>query len=178
MAEKRTIARPYAQAVFAIAEEQNALKAWSEMLAAAATVAAHPDVLPLYGNPRFDRDALAGLFLDICGDALSERGRNLIKVLAENDRLMVLPEIAALYETARAEAESTVKAQVVSATTLSDAQKQTIAEALKRRLGRDVSLECSVDEALVGGAIIRAGDLVIDGSVVGKLERLRSQLLH
>lgn len=178
MAEKTTIARPYAQAIFAIAQEQGDLKGWSAILELAAAVASDPDMVAVIDNPRLTKAQVTDLFVDICGDTLSDVAKNMIRVLADNHRLAFLPEIAALYEIERANAERTVKAEVVSATKLSDAQKKGIAEALKKRLGREVTLDCKIDESMLGGAIIRAGDVVIDGSVVGRLEKLSHQLLH
>lgn len=178
MAENITIARPYAQAIFSLAQEQGDLKGWSEMLQFAAAVAADEEMVAVIDSPRFDSGQLADLFIEICGDKLNDAGKNMVRVLAENDRLNVLPEVAELFEAERAAVEGTIVAEVTSATQLNDAQQQSIAEALKKRLGRDVTLECQIDESLLGGAIIRAGDVVIDGSVVGKLEKLTSALAH
>ena len=178
MAEKTTIARPYAQATLALAKEQNALQQWSDMLQFASAVAADEEMAALIDSPKLSSVQLADLFIDICGDKLNEHGKNFIRVLAENDRLDVLSEITALFEIERAQSEGTIEAQVVSAVELNDAQKGSITESLKKRLGRDVTLNCSVDPAIVGGAIIRAGDVVIDGSVMGKLEKLATTLKH
>lgn len=178
MAEKTTIARPYAQATLALAKEQNALQQWSEMLQFASAVAADEEMAAIIASPKLSSEQLAGLFLDICGDKLNEHGKNMIRVLAENDRLDVLAEITELFEIERAQSEGTIEAQVISAVELSDAQKSGITESLKKRLGRDVTLNCSVDPAIVGGAIIRAGDVVIDGSVTGKLDKLATALKH
>jgi F-type H+-transporting ATPase subunit delta len=178
MAEKTTIARPYAQATLALAKEQNALQQWSDMLQYASTVAADSELAALIASPRLSSEQVAGLFLDICGDKLNEHGKNMIRVLADNDRLDVLPEITALFEIERAQSEGTIEAQVISAIELSASQKSSITESLKKRLGRDVTLNCRVDAAIVGGAIIRAGDVVIDGSVIGKLDKLASALKH
>lgn len=178
MAEKTTIARPYAQATLALAKEQNALQQWSDMLHYASAVAADEDMAALIASPRLGSEQLAGLFLDICGDKLNEHGRNMIRVLAANDRLDVVAEITELFDIERALSEGMVEAEVISAIELSAAQKSSITESLKKRLGRDVTLNCRVDAAIVGGAIIRAGDVVIDGSVIGKLDKLASALKH
>jgi F-type H+-transporting ATPase subunit delta len=178
MAEKTTIARPYAQAILALAKEQNALQQWSDMLQFAAAVAADEEMAAIIASPKLSSEQLAELFLDICGDKLNEHGKNMIRVLAENDRLDTLTEITALFEIERAQSEGIIEAQVVSAVELNDAQKSGITESLKKRLGRDVTLNCSVDASIVGGAIIRAGDVVIDGSVTGKLEELATALKH
>jgi len=113
-----------------------------------------------------------------CGEDIGEAEKNLLAMLAENERLSQLPMIAALYNQSRDEAEGTVEAEVISALPLSEAQKTAITNALKARLGRDVQLDCSVNEDLVGGAVIRAGDLVIDGSAVEHLRQLSSALVH
>lgn len=178
MAEKITIARPYAQAIFDLAQEQGELTGWSEMLALAAAIASNEEMAAVIDNPKLGSEQLAELFIDICGEGLNEHGKNLIRTLAENDRIAFLPEIAELYEVARAQAEGSIQAEVVSASALNDAQQAAIAEALKNRLGREVTLECKIDESLIGGAVIRAGDMVIDGSVVGKLDKLATELMH
>ena len=178
MAELTTLARPYAQAVFRLAQEQQALPRWSDMLALAAHVAADPGVRRLLDNPRMSSAQLSELFVEIGGDRLDEGGRNLIRVLAEARRLTVLPEIFGLFEQLKNAAEGAIQAQLITAFPATDAQKQTIAAALKQRFGRDVQLEYITDPTLVGGAVVRAGDLVIDGSVRGKLARLGTALNH
>lgn len=178
MAESTTIARPYAQAAFDLAREQNALARWSEMLQVAAQVAADAQMTALIKSPHIARDDLVQVFLDVGGAMLDEQGRNLIRTLAANKRLELLPDIAALFEMLRADAEGTVEAEVVSALPVSDAQQAVIADALARRLGRKVALRCRTDEELLGGAIIRAGDLVIDGSARGHLNKLATALLR
>ncbi len=193
MAEKQTAARPYAEAVFALARERDALQAWSETLARAAAVARDEGMARLAANPRVERARFLGLFLDICGDVpgrtsvagdrmsgatnrLSAEGANFIRLLVENRRLALLPEIAALYENLKAEAEARIEATVVSAFALDTAQRKGIEQALQRRFGRAVQLTTEVDRQLVGGIVIRAGDLVIDGSVRGRLAALASEL--
>jgi F-type H+-transporting ATPase subunit delta len=176
MAEKTTIARPYAQAVFELAQSQKELPRWSEVLQLAATVAADERIAVLFGNPSLDKDKVTQLFLDICGDKLNAAAQNLIRLLMENDRMEVLTEIAGLYEGYRAEAERTVEANVISAAPLDEAQKQQIIASLKARLGREVTLSCETDDTLLGGAIIRAGDIVIDGSVTQQLAKLQVAL--
>lgn len=178
MAEKTTIARPYAQAAFELAQERDALAHWSGLLAVAAGAATHPEMAALLDNPRVPREQVVDLLIEVCGDGLDEDGRNLIRVLAVNRRLGLLPDIVRLYEEARAEAEGAVEAEVVSARPLDDAQQSKLADALAKRLGRKVTLRCETDDKLLGGAIIRAGDLVIDGSAMTRLERLREELRH
>ena len=181
MAESTTIARPYAQAAIKLAQQNQALPAWSEMLGVAAVVAADVGMRKLLDNPRVTPTQLAELFVDICGDRLNrlnDDGRNMLRLLAERRRLVLLPEIFGLYEQFKNEAEGAVQAQLISAFPATDAQKQTIAAALKQRFGRDVQMEYVTDPTLMGGAVVRAGDLVIDGSVRGKLTRLGAALNH
>ena len=181
MAESTTIARPYAQAAIKLAQQNQALPAWSEMLGVAAVVAADAGMRKLLDNPRVTPTQLAELFVDICGDRLNrlnDDGRNMLRLLAERRRLVLLPEIFGLYEQFKNEAEGAVQAQLITAFPATDAQKQTIAAALKQRFGRDVQMEYVTDPTLMGGAVVRAGDLVIDGSVRGKLTRLGAALNH
>ena len=127
----------------------------------------------MQASPLLKPDALV---VDVCGKKLDKAGQDMIRVLVDNDRLELLPEIFRQYETYRAEAEKVVKAHVTSAFPVSSKQKSDIISALKKRLGREVTLECEVDKSLLGGAIIRAGDMVIDGSITGHLDRLTHAL--
>ena len=172
MAEKVTIARPYAKAAFAYAEQQKALARWSELLAAAAAFVQDASVARLLSSPSVSPQQLADLVADGSGLQPKESARNFISTLAENRRLGFLPEIAAMYETLRADAENVADVQVTSAVPLDEAQRTRLTSALKLRLKRDVRLHCDVDASLVGGAIVRSGDLVIDGSLKGRIERL------
>jgi len=178
MAEKSTLARPYANAIFDLAREQGNLKKWSEMLQLIAVVAEDAVMQALIANPEFARSKLEALFLDICGDGLDEQGRNLVRLLVENRRLDVAPQIAELYEARRAEAEGTVDVEVVSAFALDEAMQSQLAAALERRLGRKVNLRVKIDASLIGGVQVRAGDLVIDASITGRLEQLANTLMH
>jgi F-type H+-transporting ATPase subunit delta len=176
MAEKSTIARPYAEAAFEVAQAQGQLQQWSDMLQAAAQITADPDMQSLIGNTSVGKAQVAELIVEVAGKAMDAQGANLIKLLAENRRLGVVAEIAAQFETLKAEAEKTIEAEIVSATEVNPAQQSLIAAKLKARLGREVSLKCTVDESLMGGAIIKAGDMVIDGSVSGQLNKLSVEL--
>ena len=178
MAENVTIARPYAQAILELAREKNAYAGWSDMLGLMAAVAADADMTRLLDDPRLTENRIAGLLVDVCGDRIDDDGRNLIRVLAENRRVGVIAEIFSTYEKLRQEAEGAVEAELISAYPVTDAQREKISAALSRRLDRQVELTCTVDRDLLGGAIIRAGDLVIDGSVQGKLKRLSTELGH
>ena len=178
MAERTTIARPYAAAAFNVAKQEGAFKQWSEMLLLAAYITGYPDVIGLLGDPRIARADVVSLVRDIAGTKFSETMQNLVAVLGENRRLACLADIAAQYEALRAEAERTVEAKVYSAYPLGEAEKQHLAGSLAKRLGRTVTLVCEIDTSLIGGAIIRAGDLVIDGSVRGQVDRLAVVLAH
>ncbi len=176
MAEKSTIARPYAEAVFQLAKANKQLKEWSDMLQAVTLIATNADMQGIIGNTSVNKAQLAQLVNDVAGDVMTDSGRNLIKLLAENRRMDVLTEITAQFEALKAEAEKTVEAEMVCAHKVSAKQQSMIAKKLKARLGREVSLKCTVDESLMGGAIIKAGDMVIDGSVSGQLNKLSVEL--
>jgi len=172
MAERLTIARPYAKAVFQLARSQKRMPQWSEALASAARIIADPRAHTLLGNPGVSNEQLVGLVTGVAGASLDEQGRNLIATLAANRRLGFLPEIAARFEQLRAEAERTVDVTVTSAVELSPAQQQHYTDAMRKRLDREVRLHCELDPSLLGGAVVRAGDLVIDGSVRAELAQL------
>jgi len=174
MAELITIARPYAEAVFKRAGETNRLPAWSDALALMAAIATDETMAAVIAGVKFSKAQLADLFNDVAGDKLDQEAKNLVKLLTENGRLALVPEIAALYEAHRAEAEGSIDAEIISAYAVSDAQRKKVAQSLKARMGKEINLSVTIDESLVGGAIIRAGDMVIDGSVSGKLVKLAS----
>lgn len=174
MAESATLARPYARAAFEYAQEHQALAPWSEFLAAAAAVVRDERVQPLIGNPHVTGEQLTDLVMDVAGRGAGEHAHSFLRVLVDNGRLDLLPEIAAQYEVLRAEVENTVDVTITSAIELSAEQREKFAASLKKRFGRNVRLHCEVDPRLIGGAVVRAGDLHIDGSLQGKLERLRS----
>lgn len=178
MSEFITIARPYARAAFEYARAQNAVDAWSDNLGLLAAVVKDPAVQALLSSPRLSRQQRAELLIRICGDELDESGKNLIHLLAENGRLKALPEIAGQYEVYRAELEGTVDAMLLSAQAVSQEQLKKVAKALETRLGKKVNLQSEVDESLIGGAIIKAGDVVIDGSLKSRLEKLSAAILH
>ena len=175
MAEKATIARPYARAAFDFARSHEGLATWSAALSAAAQVVADPQVVPLLANPQVSTKKVTGLVAEAAG-AGEGPVRNFLDLLAENSRLGLLPEIAAQYEALRTEAEKVADVEVVSAMELDAAQQERLAAALRHRLGRDVRMHTRTDASLIGGAIVRAGDLVIDGSLKGRLERLASEM--
>ncbi|MDD9852060.1 MAG: F0F1 ATP synthase subunit delta [Gammaproteobacteria bacterium] len=171
-----SIARPYAEAVFALAQEANDFDRWSAFLARAAVVAADAQVVRLIQDPRVAQETLFGIVADLSVKGEGEAQRNFLRLLIANRRARALPDIAAQFEKLRAEAEGTVDAELVTAFAVSDAQKEKIAAALGRKLGRKVRLNVSEDGDLIGGAIVRAGDMVIDASVRGQLEQLKNAL--
>ncbi|MDB6162928.1 MAG: synthase subunit delta [Xanthomonadaceae bacterium] len=173
MSQALTLARPYARAAFASAREAGTLAAWSDSLEFAARIAADPQVASLLGNPRLVAADAVGL---LSPDGAHPDFANFLALLAENHRLQLLPEVAGLFAGLRAEAERVIKARVTSATMLPDAELATITAALRKRFGQDVDVDTAVDATLIGGAVITAGDVVIDGSLRGKLERLQSAL--
>jgi len=148
------------------------------MLGLLAGIADDADIHELIESPHVSAPQLADLFIKVGGERLNEKCANFVRVLAGNGRLSLLPEIAALFEIQRRDAEGTIQAEMVTAFAATGAQQASVVESLRKRLGREIELTCSIEPGLIGGAIIRAGDLVIDGSVRGKLERLGSILAH
>jgi F-type H+-transporting ATPase subunit delta len=176
MADKSTIARPYAKAAFQEARDRKRLGPWSEALQTAAAVVSDSRVEALLGNPRVTPEELAAFVSETAGPQLDEEGRNFVRTLADNRRLSLLPEISARFDELKDEAEGVVDVTVTSAAPLDDSQRGKLAAALERRLGRSVRLQCATDPALIGGAVLRAGDMVIDGSLRGRLERIAYEL--
>lgn len=177
MAEVSTIARPYALAAFKQANEEKKLGEWSEMIEALALIVSDPLMKGLIANPGVKRDQLADLVIDVAGKALSDTGKNFVRVLLEKNRLKYLPEVRRIFEEERAESEGRSKVEVTSAFDLNDDQKKKITSAMSKRLGTKVDLSVKVDDALIGGVVIRAGDLVIDASLRGRMSRLANTLL-
>jgi F-type H+-transporting ATPase subunit delta len=176
MADRLTIARPYARAAFEEARQNGGLAPWSQALQAAALVVKDSRVARLLDNPRVTAEELAQLVDEIAAVPLGEHGANFVRMLADNHRLGYLPEIAELFDTLKDDAEGMVDVTVTSAAPLDEAQRGQISTALERRLKRKVRLHCETDPALIGGAVLRAGDLVIDGSLRTRLERIAYEL--
>lgn len=176
MTERVTIARPYAKAAFAEALKTQRLAHWSDGLEVAAAVSVDERVKPLFGNPHVAPGKLVELMGGIGGTRIDEPVRRFLAVLAENGRLSLLPEIAQLYEKMRAEQERVLDVTVTSAVELSAEQRERFAAALRRRFDREIRLHTQVDTSLLGGAVVQADDLVIDGSVRGGLAQLASQI--
>lgn len=167
-----TIARPYATAAFEYALAKKKLAAWEAMLQAGAQIARDETMNKLLQSPQMTHNDVVAIFCELLADKLDEEQKNFINLLAEYDRLQALPEIAELFANYHAQHDKTMTVEISSAVALSKTQKKKFADALSKRLNLKVSLECKVDQALLGGAIIRAGDTVIDGSIRGKLNRL------
>jgi F-type H+-transporting ATPase subunit delta len=177
MAELVTVARPYAKAAFTFAQEKSASEAkafaeWSAMLGFAAAVMSDKAVAKALDNPQLTADKKAELFIKICGDKLNSAGKQFVHQLAQNKRLKALPQVSVLFEKLLAEQQRKQEVQVASAYPLSAAEQESLKKTLAKKLGKEVNLQSEVDKALIGGVIIRAGDMVIDSSVRGKLQQL------
>ena len=186
MADNNTIARPYARAVFELAGEKNDLAGWSGALDAARDVLADGQVAKFLANPALSDDEkltfLTELFQSVDGKKSvlaggNEQGSNFLRLLLEYGRVSVLPEIAEHFDALKAAVENTVDVTVTSAARMSSAQEKTVIAALEKRLGRSVKLSTEIDENLIGGAVIRAGDVVIDGSLRARLQGLANALI-
>ncbi|MEZ5570605.1 MAG: F0F1 ATP synthase subunit delta [Halioglobus sp.] len=176
MAELSTLARPYAKAAFEYSHDNNQLSSWAEQLATAAAVVSQPSMKMALSDPALTAEQQAKVLCDICGDALGVHQRNFIAVLAGNKRLGLLPEIYTLFAQFKANQEKTVDVEVVSAFDLADTARDKLAEVLGKKLERQVKVRTSTDRNLLGGVLIRAGDLVIDGSVRGRLNKLAAAM--
>ena len=176
MAELATVARPYAEAAFELARDEQALPAWSEMLRLAATIVADARIAAALDNPRLDAGAKESLLLSIGGDRFNGEARNFIRVLVEAERVMLLPQIAAMFETLKNEAEATAKAMIESAFELSPSQVTELQQALEKRFGKKIETTVTVNPDLIGGARVTVGDAVLDGSVQAKLAAMHAQL--
>ena len=172
MADYTTSARPYARAVYTLATETSTVDDWSEALALMAAVAADPAMQGVLDKPQLSKQQKGELLLRVLSDKLNQQQQNLVRLMAENGRLRALPEVADQFEIYRAEAEGKVDAEVISAFALTSEQERAITEMLKSKLGRDVSITTSIDESLIGGVVIKAGDTIIDGSMKSQLESL------
>jgi len=174
MAEPSTVARPYAEAAFKLADGSGALAKWSETLAALATVSQDSRVRAAVGDPNVSEAKVAGLFISIL--SLSGEGENFIRVLAENGRLDLLPEIRTQFEALRNQREGVVEAEIVSAFELSSAQLADLVQRLEKKTGRKVKAKVQLDRELIGGIKVVLGDKVIDGSARAQLGALETAL--
>ena len=176
MAELTTLARPYAKAAFEHAQAHQQLANWSAMLGLAAAVSQDDTMQRVLKAPRLTSAEKATTFNEVCGDKFDAQARNFLSIVSENNRMELLPEIADMFELYKAEQEKSVDVDVTSAFALNDEQQDKLAKVLSARLGREVRLHAAEDASLIGGVVIRAGDLVIDGSVRGKLAKLAEAL--
>ena len=176
MAELSTLARPYAKAAFEYAREHDALALWSEQLGTVAAAVADEGLSSVLDNPSLTAAAQAQTVTDVCGDALGVEMKNFVSILAENKRLSLLPEIHSQFAQFKANLEKSVDVEVVSAFDLDDSTRDRLADVLGRKLEREVRVSTTTDSSLLGGVLIRAGDLVIDGSVRGRLNKLAEAL--
>jgi F-type H+-transporting ATPase subunit delta len=173
MAEKRTLARPYAKAIFEIAEATKTYEKWSQSLKLLALVAANKEMIPIVRDKTISSEVLAQLFLDVCQNYLDESSRNLVTILALKKRMDVLPEIASLFEEMRSGAENTVNVVFSTFIAIDEKEKAEYEKMLGNRLSRIVQMHCEVDKQLLGGYLAKAGNYVIDGSIRGLLTNLK-----
>lgn len=174
--ERITVARPYASAAFSHAKAAGDFDRWSAMLLLAGQYSESEPMRALYGDPRVGKDRLAELFIELCGEALGEFGENFIRLLVENNRISILPEIYILYEALRADHDACIDVNITAALEVSPATQKAISAALEKRFSKNVQVSVDIDPSLIGGAVIRAGDEVIDGSVKGRLQQLSREL--
>ncbi len=176
MSELSTLARPYAEAVFKIAVESKSTSDWSETLEFLSAVMQDKEMTAIVANPKVSQEQLTTLILDICQEQLNEQGVNFVKLLVQNDRLILAPQISELFEAYKAEHEGYIDVEITSAFALTKDEQKKFATTLKKQLGKDVLITTSIDNALIGGFIAKAGDKVIDGSVKGQLQQLAKKL--
>lgn len=176
MADLSTIARPYAKAIFELARDNGKLKEWSAQLAALSQAVAQPELARLIGHPALSRTELTSVLSSALAKDLDAQGQSLLRLLSDNGRLKSAGFVAEQFEALRAEAESRVDVQVTTAAAVAKPQQDALVASIRKRLAREVTIAWKVDASLVAGALIHAGDLVIDGSVRGELERLQVAL--
>ncbi|MBX2808561.1 MAG: F0F1 ATP synthase subunit delta [Cellvibrionaceae bacterium] len=172
MAELITLARPYAKAAFEYARSENSLDAWSQALSLLAAVAGQADVAELLASPKRTGSQKATALINVCGEQLNKKAQDFVHVLADNHRLPLLPAVAQLFESLKAQQQKFADVNIVSAFPLDDKTQQSLSAKLSKTLNSDVSLTTEIDTALLGGVVIRAGDTVIDSSVKGRLAKL------
>jgi len=178
MSSLTTLARPYAKAAFELAQEQQALGRWEDMLSLSSRIVADEAMSNLLESPLVSSADAVGVITDAVGDAFDDRFRGYLKVLASNGRLPLLPQITELFRRLREEAEKRLRVKVVSAVPLDQEQSDRLREALARRFDREIELENEIDKSVIGGAVVYAGDQVIDGSLRGRLEKLSNSLAN
>ncbi|MFT6877935.1 MAG: F-type H+-transporting ATPase subunit delta [Granulosicoccus sp.] len=178
MADFTTAARPYAKAVFEMAQESSKFEDWSGRLEFWSALVNHPEMSERLEAPGLTQQDRATMIETVVGDGMDDHSRNFVRLLSENNRLALLPDIHAIFEELRAEAEGEIEATVTSAFELTEEQRDSIIAALSKRLDRKVRIVNEIDKDLIGGAIIRAGDLVIDGSLKGRVENMERLVVN
>ena len=176
MAELITIARPYAEAVFALARDKNALPVWGEMLRLASSVAADPQMRTALDSPKLPTSAKESLLLSVCGEGLNPDGKSFVRVLIEADRIGLLAEIRELFGALKDEAEGVARAHIATAFAMDDAQLSALKAMLEKRFGKKIEATVSVDPELIGGVKIVVGDTVIDATVRAELQAMETHL--
>ena len=176
MAELSTLARPYAKAAFEYAAQNQCIGPWADMLSLAAAVSMQDKVAQLLASPSISTEQQVSTLCDLCAESLDDKGVNLMSVLGRNKRLSLLPQISQQFQDLQAEQLQVVEVELSSAFAVTDQQRDTLAEKLRQTLKRDINIKTTIDQDLIGGVHIRAGDLVIDGSVRGKLAKLAEVL--
>ncbi len=176
MSDFTTAARPYAKAVYDIAAEADELESWGDALANMAAIVVDEQMSEMLENPDTGKQEKGELIITILADKLTDKQQNLVRLMAENGRLKLMPDVARQYEVARAKAENIIEAEVISAFELSAEQTSDITNTLKNKLGCEITLSTSVDETLIGGVIIKAGDTIIDASMKSQLDSLALSL--
>lgn len=176
MAELTTLARPYAKAAFQVALQESSMEEWSKMLAVSAAITNEEGIKLLLQAPSLTSDQVAQSFIDVCGDELTGKGQNFIRLLAENKRIALLGEVSKLFENLRAQQEQSLDIEVVTPYEIGADVSNKLVDALKSRLQKEVRLSTRTDQSLIGGAVIRTGDMVIDSSVRGKLAKLAESI--
>lgn len=172
-----TQARPYAKAVFELADADKSYEKWADELAVLASVAAHDDIQPLFTSPKFTREQRAEAFLKVCEGKVSDHAANLVRALAENDRLALLPTVQTLFDQLSNEAQNKIEVTVRTAHAIDDAQQSSLEKAIESKLKKDIQVNYEVDASLIGGVVIHAGDQVIDGSVKNRISQMATGLL-
>lgn len=174
MLEKATITRPYAEAAFSQALEENKLSDWSEMLSLLATIVCDQNMQRLINSPKLSADRLHSFITDLCGEKFSQTGRNFVKILVDARRIGLASEILIMFEQKRLEQESISEINVTTAYPLDEDQIKTITELFSKRTGNKIDIHIKEDKDLIGGVIIRAGDSVVDASLKGRLKELNN----
>lgn len=176
MAELATLARPYAEAVFRLAVETGNFEEWSDNLNFLVAIVEEPTMAKIITNPQVDRSTLARILLDIGEMQLSKAGKNLVNILVDNNRLVAIQSLALQYEQLKAQHQGYLKVEIAAPYPVAPPQQQELEAVLQKRLGKAVDINITVDESLLGGCLIHAGDEVIDASIKGRLQQLASEL--